>query len=305
MVEKTRKKPPECGSTVTKKALKRTRTGDQLEFGDLGWVKDFPDSAPNQSDLFKIEDSRAPTEGELIQDHMANTIAERDEALEASITDPLTQLFNRRYFDKRLPEEVDRACRSDAPVAVIYMDCDHFKNVNDTLSHSVGDNVLKKLAEIINNSIRKSDVASFIAFHAKGEKEEKGFRMGGEEFAVILPSVTLDVAELVAERIRETIEEEDFVFESGSGKKIDVDAEQRKSFGTGITSSFGVTIYEPDKETIDQLERCRKNRDDVDPILKGVSETLQATADAALYDAKESERNCVRTRPYGNIQMNK
>jgi diguanylate cyclase (GGDEF)-like protein len=112
-----------------------------------------------------------------------------------SITDGLTGLHNYRYFKKRLPAEVVRAQRYKHPISLILLDVDHFKNYNDTLGHPAGDRALKKIAQLILSSIRKSDIA---------------VRYGGEEFCIILPEVEKEGAFIFAERLRGLIEGHEF-----------------------------------------------------------------------------------------------
>jgi diguanylate cyclase (GGDEF)-like protein len=105
---------------------------------------------------------------------------------EQSITDGLTGLKNRRFFDERLPEEFRRAQRYADPVSLIMIDLDHFKRVNDRYGHQMGDVVLRQAATLVRLAIRDTDI---------------GARYGGEEFAVILPKTHLAGALAVAERI--------------------------------------------------------------------------------------------------------
>ncbi|TVP59889.1 MAG: diguanylate cyclase, partial [Halomonadaceae bacterium] len=112
---------------------------------------------------------------------------------ELSVTDELTGLKNRRHMDQVLRLELERAKRSGRPLAVALLDIDHFKPVNDTHGHPVGDECLKLVAEIIHAGLRwPSDTAT---------------RYGGEEFAVIFPDTDAQGAFVVVERIRERIRE--------------------------------------------------------------------------------------------------
>lgn len=108
-----------------------------------------------------------------------------------SITDPLTGLLNRRYFQERLAEEVDRAVRHGHPLALIMIDIDYFKNYNDANGHPAGDRALVLVGRALRASIRAIDVVS---------------RFGGEEFAVILPETRAEGAIEIGERIRREIE---------------------------------------------------------------------------------------------------
>ncbi len=105
-------------------------------------------------------------------------------------TDPLTQVLNRRALTDRLVSELDRARRYGHSVAVLMLDLDHFKAVNDSRGHLVGDGVLKDTAEILRSAVRSAD---FVA------------RYGGEEFVIVLPETSLEGATTFAERLRERI----------------------------------------------------------------------------------------------------
>lgn len=112
---------------------------------------------------------------------------ERSEELKKiSITDSLTGLLNRRYFQERLIEEMERSKRHKLPLSIMILDVDDFKVINDTFGHPAGDEALKGLARSIRNSIRAIDVAA---------------RYGGEEFTVILPQTSKQDATVIAERI--------------------------------------------------------------------------------------------------------
>ena len=109
-----------------------------------------------------------------------------------SITDFLTDLFNRRYFEERFFEELQRSERHNLSFSLVMMDIDDFKLFNDTEGHLAGDEVLKSIANIAKDSLRVIDVIA---------------RFGGEEFAVIMPQTEKDEAFLVAERIRKSVKE--------------------------------------------------------------------------------------------------
>lgn len=107
-------------------------------------------------------------------------------------SDSLTNLWNRRYFDKRLNEEISRIKRTRAQLCLIFFDVDDFKGANDNLGHKTGDVILQTIADILRQQIRNSDIAA---------------RWGGDEFAVILPDTGITGAVVVAERIRKNVEE--------------------------------------------------------------------------------------------------
>ena len=108
-----------------------------------------------------------------------------------SITDALTGLKNRRYFDQRICEEVALSKRYKLPLTLILLDVDYFKKINDTYGHTVGDEVLTNLSKLVLEVVRDSDIVA---------------RYGGEEIAIITPNTSKAEAELLAERLRGKVE---------------------------------------------------------------------------------------------------
>ncbi|MFO1225546.1 DUF484 family protein [Roseateles sp.] len=113
----------------------------------------------------------------------------------AGMTDALTGLHNRRYFDHRSQIELSQALRHRAPLACLFIDVDHFKQVNDTHGHSAGDQVLRQVGRLIQQMLRSGDLAA---------------RYGGEEFVLLLPRTAEEGALEVAERIRLAVAGRDF-----------------------------------------------------------------------------------------------
>lgn len=130
-----------------------------------------------------------------------------------AITDELTELFNRRFLQARLNEEMERAKRYSQPIALLMADIDHFKRINDEHGHPAGDAVLRELAALFRKNLRRSD---FIA------------RYGGEEFIIILPNVKEQDPIEVAEKIRQSVAQHHFSFD---GKTLT------------MTISLGVVVY--------------------------------------------------------------
>lgn len=108
-----------------------------------------------------------------------------------SVTDALTGISNRRHFDDQLINEIKRAQRSGEPLGLLLIDIDHFKSVNDTYGHQVGDDVLRHIAQLLKSKMRRE--TDMLA------------RYGGEEFCVLLPNTSPEGAHYVAEQLRETI----------------------------------------------------------------------------------------------------
>ncbi len=161
-----------------------------------------------------------------------------------SYTDGMTALHNFRYFKLRLKEEIVRHKRTKTGLSLLILDVDNFKNFNDTMGHPAGDEVLKKLAAILKSTVRENDIVA---------------RYGGEEFAVILPAVEKEGARILADRIRENIEQTYF------------EHEEIQPFGK-VTVSVGAATLPGDGDDY---------------------ETLLNNADTALYAAKNSGRNRV------------
>lgn len=128
-----------------------------------------------------------------------------------AITDSLTGLYNRMKTEQVLRQEIQRVRRHTVPLSVILMDIDHFKRINDTLGHGVGDSVLTDVANLLQSRIRETDTVG---------------RWGGEEFLIVCPMSTVEESSQLAEALREKIESRDFVCDHT------------------VTASFGVASYE-------------------------------------------------------------
>lgn len=144
-----------------------------------------------------------------------------DELEISSTTDPLTELYNRRYMLRKIDLERERFKRSTKPFSIIITDIDHFKDINDTHGHDCGDYVLKELAILMKNLLRKVD---FIA------------RWGGEEFLILLTETDASEALIMAERLRTQISSHEFIFQSQQLQ---------------VTMTFGISEYK-DEPTMEE-----------------------------------------------------
>jgi len=122
-------------------------------------------------------------------------------------TDALTGLHNRRQFYELANQELARSRRTQAPVSLMMIDIDHFKQINDTYGHAMGDVVLQSLARTMKNSLREMDVIA---------------RLGGEEFVILLPQTSLGQATELAQRLRLKIENESVSNSQGADIKFTV-----------------------------------------------------------------------------------
>lgn len=146
---------------------------------------------------------------------------------QAAVIDPVSGLFNRRYFQARLEEELHRAIRQATSVALLMVDLDGFKSINDRFGHVAGDMVIRDISEILRRSVRIFDVCT---------------RFGGEEFAVMMPGGTAESAATIAERIRQRVE---------AYQRSEVDLAALR-----VTASIGVAVSPPGVTARDLIERA-------------------------------------------------
>src|SRR6218665_1963614 len=125
-----------------------------------------------------------------------------DALCDLSVRDALTGLANRRHFEMVLGREVARVARSGEPALLLILDIDHFKQVNDTYGHGVGDIVLKAVSEVLLECVRPMDTVA---------------RVGGEEFAIVLPNCPAAFGPTVAERVRRRIERDPITIRPEAG----------------------------------------------------------------------------------------
>lgn len=145
--------------------------------------------------------------------------------IEMAVTDALTGLNNRRYLDNHLSGMFDKAKSNNKPLSVVMCDIDHFKVVNDTHGHDVGDEVIREFARRIKKNIRNIDLAC---------------RFGGEEFVIVMPDTDVTLAKIVAERIRTEIASHPFIVENGA-KQL------------SVTVSLGISCLELENDAADRL----------------------------------------------------
>lgn len=170
-----------------------------------------------------------------------------EQTLSLALTDPLTGAFNRRYLDSHFPRLISRHSTLHESLAIVMMDIDHFKNVNDTHGHAAGDAVLKELINRTIQALRPTDLV---------------VRTGGEEFAIIMLETNLEMGKIIGSRLRERIIQQPFTI--------------NETLQLTVTVSMGVACLKPEDMAQDHS-----------------GQNVFERADAALYKAKQSGRNCV------------
>jgi diguanylate cyclase (GGDEF)-like protein len=201
--------------------------------------------APSDATVSGLMDLTWPVR--TLAERLALTLAEMKlrEALRAqSICDPLTGWYNRRHMQESLDRDIRRASRANRPLSLLMFDIDHFKDFNDSFGHEAGDVTLQNLCQILKALIRSEDVAC---------------RYGGDEFVLILPDSSAELAAERAENMRIAVGREEMLYHGRLLKPM--------------TLSFGIASYPADGRTSHELLRA---------------------ADTALYRAKTEGRDRVR-----------
>jgi diguanylate cyclase (GGDEF)-like protein len=162
---------------------------------------------------------------------------------ESATRDPLTQAYNKRFFTEQIEKDFRHASRHNLNMSLVIMDVDHFKRINDNYGHPAGDHVLQRLAATVMGSLRAEDAFC---------------RLGGEEFGIIMRDCAITEAMMLAERMRDLVQQTRFVY---GGDELPV------------TMSLGVASFDPNRH-------------------RGSADLIEE-ADRFLYDAKRGGRNKV------------
>ena len=192
---------PDATIRIGDDGVSRHHARFRVETGEI-WIEDLRSRNGTFLNGKRVEQLTALRDGDKIQVGRTTVLRfayhdELDESfhetlLSSALRDPLTRLFNKRYFLDRLDRELKFARRHGTALSLLLVDLDHFKRVNDTHGHLAGDAVLANLASVLVRAVRNEDVVA---------------RFGGEEMAIILRAVALEPALLLADRLRRLVEQ--------------------------------------------------------------------------------------------------
>ena len=183
------------------------------------------------SETRRMQDANMALEHKLeaSRDDIAQLQRDLDDVRREALLDPLTKIYNRKYFDEGMLKAFADAREDGAPLSLMLLDIDHFKRFNDTWGHQTGDQVLRLVAMTLKSNIKGKDVAA---------------RYGGEEFAAILPQTDLEGAVILADNIRKAVQAKELLKRSTNEK-----------LGR-ITASFGVAAFHPGDTPATLIERA-------------------------------------------------
>jgi diguanylate cyclase (GGDEF)-like protein len=242
------------GTFVNGEAVKRQslHSGDKIRIGRLHveyHLREDTDSAEtlDPSDTVLLEGEIARLVGEVNDPNVAKRIAGLQDFLSRSkrrlsdlaFRDHLTGLYNRRSFDTRLRDEVERSRRYERPFTLLMIDIDHFKQCNDRYGHPKGDDVLRGVSRIILSSIRRSDFAA---------------RYGGEEIGVVLPETPKQQGRRVAEKVRAAVAE---LSETYTGIAVTVSV---GGVCCDVATCDGAALVEQADEALYEAKRAGRDR---------------------------------------------
>jgi len=205
------------------------------------------------------------------------TIKNQIEKIEAmSITDMLTGLLNRRWFDDMIKNEWEKSKTEQIPTSILVIDIDKFKTYNDTYGHVQGDEALKTIAKILDNTPKTPNGSAV--------------RWGGEEFIVFLPAADSDAATKIAEQIRETVEETVISAAENVEPKVS---------GTKVTVSIGVNTHIPRNCTINEF--IKKADDALYQAKENGRNQVVSQQPSGLYMLRQIRGEKSNLRPHNNL----
>jgi len=200
------------------------------EVHDYNEIKNIVDQMLIETKELVNSGKRLQTRMKISSEDLKQLQQELEKSQQEAQTDTLTSLINRRGLEKKFELERIRAKQNDAPFTIIMVDIDHFKRVNDTFGHLVGDSLLKSIAHLLKEYLRKNDIAA---------------RYGGEEFLILLPETGIEGAKAVGQKIRKALSTKEWKLK-----------ESGESMGK-ITVSMGIALYklnEPEEALIKRAD---------------------------------------------------
>ena len=202
--------------SITKPILLLTKRADQIANGKLEDTKDILHINSNDEvglltkSFMQMSQKlqKSYTELKTLNETLEKKVQERTHELKLlAVTDPLTQLYNRRYFTSASNDVLAIAKRQEENLSLIMIDIDKFKNINDTYGHKIGDDVLIEFANLLKTTQRKSDITC---------------RFGGEEFIILLPTTDIELATKVAQKLRKKTENFSIALDSNKSVKFTI-----------------------------------------------------------------------------------
>ncbi|MCF6249321.1 MAG: GGDEF domain-containing protein, partial [Desulfobacula sp.] len=186
------------------------------EANDYNEIKTIVDQMLVETKSLVNSGKRLQTRMKISSEDLKQLQKELEKSQQEAQTDNLTNLINRRGLEKKFELERIRARQNAAPFSIIFIDIDHFKKVNDTFGHLVGDSLLKSIAKLLQSQLRKNDIAA---------------RFGGEEFLILLPETGIEGAKAVGQKIRGALSTKEWKIKDTG-----------KSMGK-VTVSMGIALY--------------------------------------------------------------
>ena len=211
-----------CENCISIRAYHDDKTYTKIEYNkdNVFFIIAIPVDLPDRRVVIEIIINA--TSSLILETNQGNIYSEMHEVIDKMnnlvLKDSLTGVYNRRYINEKLPEEIKHARNSEKSISIIMVDIDYFKKVNDTYGHLCGDRALKKFAQILSQGLNRT--TDWVA------------RFGGEEFLICLPGANNEVAGQIAERLRKKVEKSVITY---GNKKFQ------------ITASFGINTITPGK----------------------------------------------------------
>lgn len=209
--------------------LLQSASGDMAEGISSQNLATLTDNLLLETRKMQVTNTKLEERLDTARDHIGALQYELEQARRESMIDPLTQISNRKAFDRAMDAVIEKAQNTGETFGLVMVDIDHFKAFNDNHGHTIGDQVLRLVGSTLDKQSKNVDIAA---------------RYGGEEFGVILPGANLEEATKMAERLREAIQSRELLKRS------------TKEVLGKVTASFGVCVYREGDTVISVIERA-------------------------------------------------